>query len=583
MREYLLGQSQETGESVYIPKKALKTHLHLIGGTGKGKTTAIHTLLRQMWRDPYDRSCYFVIDRIGNLSYETLLWLTSEFCPENLKERVVYIEPAREDVVIGFNPLLYDTEQHGYFKVTRATDVILRAWENMNIEMMPRLARWIFNTFWAGALLGLTIADCAHFLKKSSPYHKPLLSVLPPSLQGEWAQIQHPGEDARMLESTRNRLHPYFESPVLRYMFASSENKLDVLKFMREGKIVILNLAPKNRLSWQLSDGIGGLVLNEIMMAARSLAGAGEGPYPTYVLLDEFQNFVGPDIESSLPETRQLGIHLILSHQSLSQLERGDYDLTSLIFQAQSRMIFGVQGKDADFLAQELASFSFDPMRVKDIITGKRQRIKEYRIELLRSWNESQSDSRNWKKQHGLDWSRNRGTSHKEGDQRWTYNSGDGQRTSMSDGEGGGTANQRGQGTSEHLVPVHEEIEEIVRRSYYSFDEWKQMWARDIRRRQTGNAFLQMVDDPRIYDVIVRQLAPSYLQWDKIRLRKELPEVTEAVEALIEQNFQSDLFKSPAVIDQEMQRRIERVVHPVTRLQEEQPTVEEMKKTEEMA
>ena len=90
--------------------------------------------------------------------------------------------------------------------------------------------------------------------------------------------------------------------------------------------------------------------------------------YPTYLLLDEFQNFVGPDIDAALPEVRQLALRLILSHQSFSQLRRGDYDLTSMIFQAQSRMIFGVQGDDADILANEVGSLTFDPRRIKDEI-----------------------------------------------------------------------------------------------------------------------------------------------------------------------------------------------------------------------
>ena len=55
--------------------------------------------------------------------------------------------------------------------------------------------------------------------------------------------------------------------------------------------------------------------------------------YTTYLWLDEFQNFVGPDIESALPEVRQLALRLILSHQSLSQLKRGDYDLSNMIYQ----------------------------------------------------------------------------------------------------------------------------------------------------------------------------------------------------------------------------------------------------------
>ena len=114
-------------------------------------------------------------------------------------------------------------------------------------------------------------------------------------------------------------------------MFGSTENRLDVHRFMREGKIVLINLAPGNRLSGQLANAIGALILNEVLATARSLPRGVR--FPTYVVLDEFQNFVGPDIESALPEVRQLGLRLFLSHQSFSQLERGNYDMTSMIFQ----------------------------------------------------------------------------------------------------------------------------------------------------------------------------------------------------------------------------------------------------------
>ena len=50
MKEVLLGTDRESGHKVYVPKKSFDTHWHLIGGTGKGKTTAIHTLLHGLWR-----------------------------------------------------------------------------------------------------------------------------------------------------------------------------------------------------------------------------------------------------------------------------------------------------------------------------------------------------------------------------------------------------------------------------------------------------------------------------------------------------------------------------------------------------
>ena len=41
MRSILLGHDRKTNEPIRMPTKVFQTHLHLIGGTGKGKTTAL--------------------------------------------------------------------------------------------------------------------------------------------------------------------------------------------------------------------------------------------------------------------------------------------------------------------------------------------------------------------------------------------------------------------------------------------------------------------------------------------------------------------------------------------------------------
>lgn len=46
MKSYLLGKRHGTNDSMRIPRSSFDTHWHMIGGTGKGKTTAIHTILR---------------------------------------------------------------------------------------------------------------------------------------------------------------------------------------------------------------------------------------------------------------------------------------------------------------------------------------------------------------------------------------------------------------------------------------------------------------------------------------------------------------------------------------------------------
>ncbi|CAK9076189.1 TraG-D_C domain-containing protein (Fragment) [Durusdinium trenchii] len=543
---------------------AFDTHFHLIGGTGKGKTTALHTVLRPLLRDPTDRSAFIIIDRLGNLSQEMLLWMASpDFCTDYVRDRLVYIQPSREDVVLPFNPLLYDTRAHGFYKVERATEIILRAWESVNIEAMPRLARWVFNCFWAAAQMGLTIADCVHFLLPGSRYHEPLLKMLPPQLKAEWDDIYKArgGEAQRILDSSRNRLKPYFESDILRRMFGATQNHLDVERFMREGSIVLIDLAPRDRLSGPLGNTIGSLVLNEVIATARGLAGQAKR-FPTYVFLDEFQNFVGPDIESALPEVRQLGLKLLLSHQSFSQLERGDHDLTSMIFQAQSRMMFGVQGEDADILSHELAALTFDPDRIKHEIHSRKQLVRGHEIVHLTSWSDSAGAAEQWNRQYGNNWGSADGRTQHPINPLTTRTHTDSRGGSETDGHGRSTTHSSTQGGHETLIPNYEEFRELANRTYVSFDEQKSIWARDVRHLATGEALLRLVDDPSIYHVAVKRSAPGYLRHDLAGITRHFPELLERMQELLARNFESDLFSSAALIDADAEQRLERFMRP---------------------
>jgi hypothetical protein len=558
MRHFTLGALHGTKTPFRIPGSSFDTHWHLIGGTGKGKTTAIHTMLHGLLLDPINRPCVVVIDRMGGLSFDLLRWISSEFCTDEVRERLIYVEPAREDVVLGFNPLTFETDSHAFYKVSLAAETVLKGWASQSLGEMPRLARWLFNSFFACALLELTVSDAVHLLMPGSDYHQLLLRALPPRLQYEWNDLRKvsPNEVSRILESTRNRLKPYFESPILRRMFGTTANGLDMHRFMQEGRLLLLNLGPLNRVPDQVADAIGGMVIHEALMTARSLPPGLRSP--TYMILDEFQRFVGPDIESAIPEVRQLGIKLLLSHQSFSQLKRGDLDLTNMIFQCQSRMIFGMQGEDADLLAHELASIEFDPRKIKDEVYSRRQRIAGHRIEELSSRGHSETTLENWMQQNADGWNRADNILHgRQGDIK---SESSGRSGGQAAGEGGGRGSSSTFGTHETLVPIHEDFLELANRSYVTFDEDLRVWARDIRNAGRGRAFIRLVDQPQLFDVDIKRSAPGHLALDPEQLRQHLPEALDDVEGLKEKNFAKDMFLSPADVDREMHERLERVL-----------------------
>ena len=101
-----------------------------------------------------------------------------------------------------------------------------------------------------------------------------------------------------------------------------------------------------------------------------------------------------------------------------------------------------------------------------------------------------------------------------------------------------------------------------MNRTYYSFDEQRNLWAQTIRNSPTGVAYLRLVDDPHLHEINVTRSTPGHLGWDMETLVREFPEALEETDRLVEQNFQSDLFVSPEVIDRETHDRLHALLQP---------------------
>ena len=421
----------------------------------------------------------------------------------------------------------------------------------------------MFNAFWACAQMQLTIADTEHLLLPGSPYHGPLLAALPERLRYEWQEILNArgGEAAKILDSTRNRMKPFQESGILRRLFGSSVNRLDATRFMREGRILVLDLSPLGRISPHEANAIAGLVVNEFMAAARSLPRAVR--YPTYLWLDEFQRLVTPDFEYAIPEMRQLGVRLILAHQSFSQLKTESADLTSLIWQPQTRLAFGEQGEDAEILANELASLTYRDKWIKDEIHTLRQIKTGDKVVELSSWSSGMTTSDQWQQNYQTGQGTNKSDSKRDGQTERTRAEGSSRSNSQGKSEGGGRSNSSTESRAQHLVAELENIYELSSRQYYSFEEQKQIWAKKVRLMRTGQCVLRTVDKDAIQSVDVDNPKSGVLQFDPAVVEKRFPEVIERRERMIAENYSREWFAAPAVIEAEMSERIKRVLNPI--------------------
>ncbi|QDT45180.1 Type IV secretion-system coupling protein DNA-binding domain protein [Gimesia alba] len=544
-----LGVDRLTDSQINIEPDQFRTHFHLIGATGSGKSTAIQTLLRPILMQPRSEMCaLFLIDPMGNLSRDLLGWMANErICPQHVRDRLVYIEPAREDIIMPFNPLSHTSEANRYYQTMRSVDIVLRAWAAQDVSQQPRLLQWTYKAFCAAAMMGLPIAMCKHLLHPGSPEHEAILNRIPGDIRFHWNDIlgARGSEAVRILESTRNRLDPFFESTNLRRMFGCTRSLFDCERFIKERRIVILNLGKYGRLPGFVADTIGALALNEIVETASRLStNAGKQAVdPTYVVMDEFQKYVSVDIEDALPTVRQMGLRLILAHQSFAQLDREDVDLTQMIWQARSRLMFANNARDADIIADELTKLTYESRKIKDILKSKKQLIIGYRKEWLETESSTSTRSTSNMEQNSTGYSQSSGESIPPETYRPTKSKKDGRNSSTSKGHTHADSTGNTSGRSESNVPIHDTFEEISNITYESFEEQSLQWGKQIRGLQTGEAFGMFAGDPDVHFVNVDYL-PIY----------DSPQLREAVDALIEKNFESDFFISASEADREIEQ-----------------------------
>lgn len=542
----LLGQ--EGSSRIYLEPDLFRTHFHLVGATGSGKSTALLAMLQPiLMQCESEACCLFLIDPIGNLSRDLLRFIAHpRFCPDHVRERLVYIEPANEQYVMPLNPLTYTTEASRYYQTMRSVDIVLRAWSAQDVSQQPRLLQWTYKAFCAAAQMGFPISMCQYLLHPGQPEHEKMLARIPGDIRYHWQEILkgHGNEATRILESARNRLDPFFESVNLRRMFGARTSLFNCERFIRERKVVILNLGKYGKIPGFVADTIGGLALNEIVETANRIStNEGRGVVdPTYVVMDEFQKYVGVDIEDALPTVRQMGLRLILAHQSFSQLEREDVDLTQMIWQARSRLVFANSAKDADILADELAKLTFDPLRVKDRRTSLKQLITGYRKEWLEnaSSSETQSDSSSEQESVGENRSSGETTAHEQ--LYPTRNVGKGEQRGKTSGKSSAIGYGQSHGRSQANVPIHSTIEEVSSLTYQSFEEWSLDWGKRIRTLGTGETYAMFANDPQI-----RKIQVEHFPID------DTPERRTQMNELLARNFESSFFISGEAADREME------------------------------
>lgn len=290
-------------------------HVYVIGKTGTGKSTLLHTLFMQ--DVAAGRGC-ILLDPHGDLSSA----IAREVSVSD-RARLRYVDIADENSVMGYNPLkavpahliplaasgLLETFRHHFGE---------KAWGS-RMEHIFRNVLYALLEYQEA-----TLPDVLRMLSEKEFRADVLRRVSNPQVQYFW---QH--EFSKLWGNTlfeaiapiQSKVGAMLTDPKLRRFLVDFNDPLSFRKAMDEGQIVIVNLA-RGVLGADTSNLLAGLLLQTIALAAmsrQSLPAAERNLCHLY--LDEFEHFLTPGTAGMLSEVRKVGLSVTLANQYLYQLD----------------------------------------------------------------------------------------------------------------------------------------------------------------------------------------------------------------------------------------------------------------------
>lgn len=343
-----------------------KTHMHVIGSSGSGKSKFLEWMNRG---DLRNRQGFALLDPHGTLYHEVL-----KYCAHHVLDReIILLDLSQPTSVIGFNPFQRSGDGDVSVQVDRRISATMHAWDIPNTDQTPTLARTLRLIYTVMLEMNLGLPQVAHLIDfNAGDIRTHLIEQLStPLVQKEWRELQllraKDWRDETL--SAKNRLFKFLTSPTLGRIMGVQGRTLNLQEIMDQGKVLLINLAPSDHLSHENARVFGALLVNEFFECAlrRQKDRFGNDPIPYYLYMDEFQNFVSLDIANMLDEVRKFGLFQILSHQRFGQLDENIID--AVLTNCQIKAVFGgLPYESAERMAKELFIGKLDPKKIKAAI-----------------------------------------------------------------------------------------------------------------------------------------------------------------------------------------------------------------------
>ena len=329
-----------------ISEAARTAHLYVIGSSGKGKSKFLEYCLYQ---DIANCRGLGLIDPHSLLVDDLLRLLITQGILDNseIRNRIIYVNPARTDYIIPFNVLALASE-HPYDIAAAVLEAFRRTWPE-SLREAPHFSNVVTAALIVLIENNLTLMHMPRLLTDSD-YREKCLDEVSERNVVEFFHDRYDrwGREAPLMrESTLNKIGAFSLNPRLKLMLGQKANHLDFRAIMDEGKILLLDLGHSDGETNRL---IGSLVVTGLELAMRRR----KNRKLWNLTIDEFAGYVANEgsvktLAHVFSEGRKFRMSMTVAHQDLSQLTPR---MLGALSNVQTKVIFGVGRHDAEYFSK---------------------------------------------------------------------------------------------------------------------------------------------------------------------------------------------------------------------------------------
>jgi hypothetical protein len=321
-------------------------HLHLVGGTGTGKSTLIANLAVA---DIAAGRSVVVVD-----PKRDLVRAIADRIPPQRRADVVWLDP-NDEYPVGLNVL------DGASPEQVADNVVHVLHELYAAHWGPRTADILFNGVLSLARIGgLTFCELPPLLLNPA-LRRSIVNRLRDDVLGVapfWTWFEHLSEPERasVVAPVLNKVRSFTQHPAIRGVIGQSHG-FDLTQLFTGRKVLLVSLA-KDEIGGEATRLFGSLLVSRLWATVQRRSAMPPGRrHQVFVYLDEFGEVMRLplDFGDALAEARGLGVGLVLAHQSLAA-QLPPTTKAAVLAHPRSRIVFQTGYDDAVVLARALGA-----------------------------------------------------------------------------------------------------------------------------------------------------------------------------------------------------------------------------------